>query len=71
MQRILSVLKGEAEHSIMNIDGNKWFIVFYDFEVVEKGLREPHLSLLKLRSVFDKPHIKPGEIVALREFQQS
>ena len=46
MQRISSVLKGEAEHSIMNIDRDKWFTSRYDFEVVEKGLREPHLSLL-------------------------
>ena len=46
MQRISNVLKGEAEHSIMNIDRDKWFISRYDFEVVEKGLREPHLSLL-------------------------
>ena len=46
MQRISNVLKGEAKHSIMNIDRDKWFISRYDFEVVEKGLRGPHLSLL-------------------------
>ena len=68
MERLLSVLKGEAKNSIISIGTNELL-----YASTLKSLKTDfgdHLVVahLKLKSVFDKPQIKYGDRIALREF---
>ena len=70
MERLLTVLKGEAKNSIISIGTNGLF-----YASALKSLKRDFgdffaITHLELKSVFDKPQIKSGDRNALREFQQ-
>ena len=71
MECLLSVLKGEAKSSIISIGTTGLF-----FASALKSLKRDFgdslvVTHLKLKSLFDKPQIKSGDRITLREFQQS
>ena len=69
MERLLSVLKGEAKNSIISIGTNGLFYVS-TLKSLKRDFGGPLVvTHLKLKSVFDKPQIKSGDRIALREFQ--
>ena len=69
MERLLSVLKGEVKNSIISIGTNGLFYVSA-LKSLKRDFGGPLVvTHLKLKSVFDKPQIKSGDRIALREFQ--
>ena len=71
MERLLSVLKGEAKNSIISIGTNELFYASA-LKSLKRGLRDAMVLIhLKLKSAFDKPQIKSANRITLREFQQS
>ena len=68
MERLLSVLKGEAKNSIISIGTNE-LLYASTLKSLKTDFGDPLVvAHLKLKSVFDKPQIKSGDRIALREF---
>ena len=68
MERLLSVLKGEAKNSIISIGTNE-SLYASTLKSLKIDFGDPLVvAHLKLKSVFDKPQIKSGDRIALRKF---
>ena len=70
IERLLTVLKGEAKNSIISIGTNGLFYASA-LRSLKRDFGDPlAVTHLELKSVFDKPQIKSGDRIALREFKQ-